>query len=82
MTDLNAPTDPKDIPEEWLIERMRNERNRLLAASDWTMLTDAQVARAEWVTYRQALRDFPATWKPALKVNFPTPPNQTERSPK
>jgi len=79
MTELNSPQDPEQVPDDYYIERMRNERNRLLAASDWTMLTDAQVARADWVTYRQALRDFPATWKPASKANFPMPPNQTER---
>lgn len=40
---------------------VRDQRNRLLAESDWTVLqdsplTDAQVA--EWVIYRQALRDI------------------------
>jgi len=40
---------------------LRSKRNRLLAATDYTVLqdstfTDAQVA--EWVIYRQALRDI------------------------
>jgi len=40
---------------------LRNKRNKLLAETDYTVLqdstyTDAQVA--EWVIYRQALRDI------------------------
>lgn len=38
---------------------VREERNRLLIASDWTQVLDAQVDRPAWATYRQALRDLP-----------------------
>jgi len=43
------------------IKNLRNKRNSLLAETDYTVLqdstyTDAQVA--EWVIYRQALRDI------------------------
>ena len=55
-------------------EMMRTVRNRLLADSDWTQLPDAQCDKAAWATYRQALRDFPATWKPAETANFPKAP--------
>lgn len=40
---------------------LRVERNRLLADSDWTQVADAPVDAAAWATYRQALRDLPAT---------------------
>lgn len=63
-----------DIPDEWLVERMRHYRNRLLADSDWTQLPDAPVDREAWATYRQTLRDFPATWTPSPTVNFPEAP--------
>ena len=53
---------------------MRTIRNRLLCESDWTQLADAQCDKAAWATYRQALRDFPATWKPAETANFPEAP--------
>ena len=53
---------------------MRTIRNRLLSESDWTQLPDAQCDQAAWATYRQALRDFPATWKPAETANFPEAP--------
>jgi len=36
----------------------RAERNRLLAASDWTQVLDAPVDRTAWATYRQQLRDI------------------------
>ena len=47
---------------------VRTRRNRILFYSDWAVLedsplTDAQVA--EWVTYRQALRDITS------HANFP-----------
>jgi hypothetical protein len=53
---------------------MRIVRNRLLADSDWTQLADAQCNKTAWATYRQALRDFPATWKPAETADFPETP--------
>ena len=53
---------------------MRTIRNRLLSESDWTQLPDAQCDKAAWATYRQALRDFPATWEPAETADFPEAP--------
>jgi hypothetical protein len=54
-----------DATSEQLAERtsakaqeVRGERNRLLAACDWTQLADAPVDAAEWAVYRQALRDL------------------------
>ena len=72
---LRSPLDRLEtLPDEWLIERMRAQRDRLLAASDWAMATDAPTDKTVWATYRQALRDFPATWKPAETANFPQAP--------
>lgn len=71
---LTTDFDPTDIPDEWLVERMRLHRNALLAASDWTQTLDAPVDRDAWATYRQALRDFPATWTPGPTVTFPEEP--------
>jgi hypothetical protein len=45
------------------MEVLRGRRNMLLRESDWTQFSDApitDVKKAEWVTYRQALRDLPA----------------------
>ncbi len=67
---LLQPTDDVSI----LTARMRIQRDRLLAESDWTQVADAPVDRQEWATYRQALRDLPATWTPGPTVVFPPPP--------
>jgi len=54
-------------------------RNFLLMDSDWTQLGDAQLTaeqKAQWVIYRQKLRDIPADQKsrPANSVIFPVSP--------
>jgi len=59
---------------------LRSKRNRLLASCDYTVLqdstyTDAQVA--EWVIYRQALRDITnglTTVDQVNAVTWPTKP--------
>ena len=55
-------------------ESMRTARNNLLAESDWTQLPDAQCNKTAWATYRQALRDFPATWIESPEADFPDTP--------
>ena len=62
------------LPDEWLVERMKHQRNLLLAQSDWTMHTDAPTDKTAWGSYRQALRDFPLTWEPSEVADFPEPP--------
>ena len=57
-----------------LIARMKHQRNGLLAESDWAMATDAPTDKTAWATYRQELRDFPATWEPAETADFPEAP--------
>ena len=74
----NELLDPETIPNEWLIERMKDQRNLLLMQSDWTQVVDSPLSdskKAEWATYRQQLRDFPATWTPADTANFPDQPS-------
>ena len=63
-----------EAPDEWLIERMRLRRDALLVESDWAMIPDTPTDKTAWAEYRQALRDFPKTWKPAPTVNFPEKP--------
>ena len=53
---------------------MRHHRDRLLVESDWTQVADAPVDRQAWATYRQALRDFPATWTEGPEADFPDTP--------
>jgi hypothetical protein len=72
--ELTSPLDPEKVPDEYLLERMRLHRDRLLKESDWTQLPDAPVDREAWATYRQALRDFPATWTAGPEADFPDTP--------
>jgi hypothetical protein len=75
IMNLASDFDPEDVPDEWWWERMRLHRDRLLTASDYTQAYDDPTGkRDEWATYRQALRDFPATWTPGPEANFPDPP--------
>lgn len=41
-----------------LADDIRMSRNKLLADTDWTQITDAPVNKDAWATYRQALRDI------------------------
>ena len=78
---LASPLDPEEVPVEWWLERMRLRRDILLATCDWTQHLDAPVDRDAWATYRQALRDFPATWEPGPTADFPNPPGYIEPEP-
>jgi hypothetical protein len=43
---------------------LRENRNKLLAESDWTQMPDSPLTDAQkqaWATYRQSLRDLPDT---------------------
>ena len=62
---------------------LRQERNKRLAACDWRASSDLTLSDA-WKTYRQSLRDLPASASPKLdsdgnldmtSVTFPTEPS-------
>ena len=62
---------------------LRVERDRLLTSCDWRASSDLTLADA-WKTYRQSLRDLPASSTPTLdsdgnldmsSVTFPTEPS-------
>jgi len=46
------------IPDSEEAARVREERNKKLAACDWTQVADAPVDKAAWSAYRQGLRDI------------------------
>ena len=71
---LSHEFDPDEVSAEWWHERMRLHRDRLLKESDWTQVADAPVNQQAWATYRQALRDFPATWTAGPTADFPDTP--------
>jgi len=59
---------------------VRSQRNGMLAAADWTQLSDAALGdhtAVEWATYRQSLRDLPAAYSRVSEVVWPNdPPTQ------
>jgi len=83
---LNDQTKPtwNEIQTKWssissvvLGAPVREQRNALLAASDWTQANDSPLAaekKVEWATYRTALRNLPTSegWP---DVTFPTEPS-------
>jgi hypothetical protein len=73
MTFQFNPSFP-DATNEQKWEQIKLWRNVQLAASDWTMHTDAPTDKTAWATYRQALRDLPAQGGLADDAVFPTAP--------
>jgi hypothetical protein len=59
---------------ETYLSRLRHWRDRQLAASDWTQVADAPVDKAAWATYRQALRDLPASNTNPRLIEAPAQP--------
>jgi hypothetical protein len=64
-----------EIPDEWVWERLRILRNRLLANSDLKMIADAPWDVAPWKAYRQALRDLPANTIDPRQAVWPVSPD-------
>ena len=54
---------PETLPAPLVI--LRDQRDHLLSISDWTQAADSPLSdakKAEWATYRQALRDLPSNY--------------------
>ena len=74
----------KDLNDEFtnsssfLWMKLRNERDDLLLFSDFTQLSDTGLTdskKAEWVTYRQSLRDLPSNTSDPANPTWPTKPS-------
>ena len=96
LTWISSDTKPTESEIDAEVTRLTNaepmrllrvERDRLLATTDWVVLTDSPLStskKTEWKTYRQSLRDLPASSSPTLdsdgnldmsSVTFPTEPS-------
>lgn len=63
-----------DTARAW--EEVRMQRTKRLTECDWTTVPDAPLSeekRAEWLVYRQALRDVPEQSDP-MNIVWPTKP--------
>jgi len=58
----------KELNDGESMRLLRVERDRLLASTDWRASSDLTLAD-KWKTYRQALRDLPASASPKLDSN-------------
>ena len=76
----------QEILNEAPIKKLREERNIKLLETDKYSITDwphaSEEVKQAWITYRQELRDLPATATPQLdengeltNVTWPTPPS-------
>tara|TARA_B100000927_G_scaffold7698_1_gene6145 strand:+ start:5112 stop:5393 length:282 start_codon:yes stop_codon:yes gene_type:complete len=77
IADYNAslPTDAEILARKW--QGVRNQRNSLLAQTDWVVTKASETGVAEtdaWKTYRQALRDIPTQSDPD-NITWPTEPS-------
>ena len=57
------------------MDKLRAKRNALLDSNDWTQVTDSPLddeAKDDWATYRQELRDLPATTDDPANPTWPT----------
>jgi hypothetical protein len=61
---------------------IRGTRNTLLAACDWTQISDSTADKTAWATYRTALRNLPATitGDPRTFKDWPHDPNWVDRT--
>ena len=94
LTWLDSGTAPTESEIDAEVTRLNNaepmrllrlERNTRLTACDWTQSRDLTLSNDDaWKTYRQALRDLPASASPKLdadgnldmsSVTFPTEPS-------
>lgn len=69
-TDIHPPTQ-EQLDTQWDV--VRQERNSLLAACDWTQLPDTPADKDSWAAYRQELRDVTNQPDP-FAIIWPTAP--------
>jgi len=72
VSELDPEVAAAKVEAQWNV--VRNERNALIANTDWTQLPDAPTNAAAWQVYRQELRDLPANTIDPFNVQWPEPP--------
>ena len=70
-TEINNKITELDSAEAMRL--LREVRNQLLSETDWMIVKSTETGVAisnDWKTYRQALRDLPASSTPSLDANY------------
>tara|TARA_R110000803_G_scaffold132029_1_gene199300 strand:- start:592 stop:939 length:348 start_codon:yes stop_codon:yes gene_type:complete len=70
--EIASVDDSVPLPIQWAA--IRAQRNALLAACDWMANSDVTMSDA-WTTYRQALRNLPASQSDPDDIVFPEEPS-------
>ena len=65
---------PENPDNDFYWRELRRQRNKLLKASDWSVLPDSKADIDAWKSYRQALRDLPESVTDPLDAIWPTKP--------
>ena len=75
----------KELTDAEPLKLLREKRNKLIAETDWTQNADvSNSTKTKWTSYRQSLRDLPASSTPKLgtdnlldmtSVTWPTKPS-------
>jgi hypothetical protein len=66
--------DDDQISDELYLFRLRFWRDAELSKTDYTQLPDSPVNKPAWATYRQALRDLPASNSDPRAIELPIAP--------
>ena len=81
MHDDGPKPTKKTLDDKWVQvehdvkwDAVRAERDRRLAACDWTQVADAPVDPVAWAAYRQELRDIPQDYNDPDLVVWPEEP--------
>ena len=75
---VDLPADEQQAINDVAAHGVRQDRNKKLADSDWTVLADSPLTTAkktEWKTYRAALRDITAAEGFPHTMEWPTEPS-------
>ena len=76
FTGDDTSKDKRLLDEEWVA--IRAERDRLIAETDWMMLSDTGTVSTAWKNYRKALREIPQSQDSAKKfsdIDWPDKPS-------